>query len=565
MKKLISAVLSAMLIASSIGSTAMAEEEYVEVFKSSDSFSVTDFRGPWYYYSQQASNNSLSRLLGFNNLTFGTSITGGVIDNAEVMQVRRGQPTVDSTNSGGAMPSGASESDAYNFGYVGAKVMGPEERWNWSAANGSIQTMKAFEAPYDCDVTVTADTGKIIGMVSRANKAYGDRRVRIMKNNPSNAAENVAANKVWPTDSEWVQIDGIGSIDFEAIDLTLEKGDMLFFIVDNNNTRFNDDIYWDPVISVKEKRELATLINNNFDNNTAPVEMSKNAQSFTFADGVAKATGTYCKLFYGGDSWSEYEISADITAHNSGFVSWEYRMQDANGNSEYNLLITPAGALNVRKKTNNASSTVAVGNFSNNAFPYGGNAVPAEFKSGFSLPYNLRVYVKENRVRVYINDVMVASYTDSANSYPTGPVAIGSSGSGSGVCIDNVKISAKRVAPSVSDITLTQEDGTEIGSMEGVSSLTATAKIINNYNDPSRYMMIIALYDKDGKFIAMKSGISNGTKKAGAVWTASLGSEYMATLTYDISGIENVSYAKAYLWNDLNNIKPQQASVKKPQ
>ena len=128
-----------------------------------------------------------------------------------------------------------------------------------------------------------------------------------------------------------------------------------------------------------------------------------------------------------------------------------------------------------------------------------------------------------------------------------------------------MKISAKRVAPSVSDITLTQTGGNEIGSLEGVTSLTATAKIINNYNDAQRYMMIIALYDANGKFIAMKSGASNGTKNSGAVWTASLGSEYTATLTYDISGIENVSYAKAYLWNDFNSIKPQQVSVKKPQ
>ena len=172
---------------------------------------------------------------------------------------------------------------------------------------------------------------------------------------------------------------------------------------------------------------------------------------------------------------------------------------------------------------------------------------------------------RSNKVRVYINDIMVASYTDSANSFPAGPIAIGSSGAGSGVCIDNVKISAKRVAPSVSDITLTQTGGNEIGSLEGVTSLTATAKIINNYNDAQRYMMIIALYDADGKFIAMKSGVSNGTKNAGAVWTASLGSEYTATLTYDISGIENVSFANAYLWNDFNSIKPQQVSVKKPQ
>jgi len=566
MKKIFSVALSAVMIASCMQGAALAEAEYVEVFKSSEAFSVTDFSGPWYYYSQQTSNNQLSRLLGMNNLTFGDAIENGAIVNSNVMQVRRATPSVDSTSNGGAFPATVPDGEAYSFGYVGAKVMSPEERWNWNTSNGSIQTMKAFEAPYDCDVVVSADTGVLKGMVSRANKSYGDRRVRIMKNNPSNDSGNVAVNKVWPTDSDWVQINGIESVNFDDIELTLEKGDMLFFIVDNNNTRHNDDVFWDPVINVVEKRELATLINDNFDDNKVPASMTVNPQSFTIADGVAKATGTYCKLFYGGADWSEYEVSADVVSHTANYISWEYRMQDITGTNEYNFLIHKDGKLNVRKKTNNYSSTVAKGNFATNAFPYAGNVVPAEFAAGLPDSYNLRVYVKNNKMRIYINDVLVASYTDNANSFPTGTLVIGTSGAGSGICYDNVKISAKRVEAAVSDITLTQGDGSAIGTtLDGVTSLKATATVINNYNDASRYMMIISLYDAYGKFLGLSAGTSNGTKQAGAVWTATLGVPYTVTHTFDISGYENVSYAKAYMWYDLNNIKPQQVSVKMPQ
>ena len=583
MKRIMFLMLSISVVMSSFGTSAFAQENgYIEEFVSSEAFSVTSNEGPWYYYAQQVRNNidrtgdgeALTRLLGNGIKPYGADLENSSLKDKVEVEVR-----VNTVDGDIALPTLVG-STGIDFGSVGSKIMSPEAFWNYG--DYTFQVMKAWEAPYDCVVDISAQEA-LQGVCGRGGRGYGDRRIRIMKNNPSNSPENVEANKIWPENEDWKVINGIESFDFTDIkDVNFKKGDMIFFIVDNNDTvdnnttvdgvyqgKYNDELLWDPVIRVKSKTELYSPISENFDasstgglENADAIALNSGVTFVATDDGYAFTPNavSYEGIYYGNTDLGESQIEFDVLSHTQGTLFLCIHAPQAMGGTGYETLIASNGAVTFRKSNN----SVVQGNaFGSGLYPHINGTVPKVLESDYtSKPFHVALYARDNNVKLYINNTLVASvYDDTPIS--SGYIGFRSYGAKESLIIDNVKVSAEYAPHSITGMIFTSdaEGTTELsGNISDYAGnvIYANLNVENVFDEPKRFSLITALYDSKGNLINCNIGNNRWTEKPSLVWSSKIArGAYSMQNTVDLTQYtaEELAGAKVklFLWDGTDS------------
>ena len=482
-----------------------------EIYVSSEYFSISEYSEPWYYYSQQVntknSEEKLNRMIDSGTKTVGTFIKDGRIQNKQTYSVKVNS----GTDIGIEYSPGKS---AVDYGYIGNKIMCPDS--DNSLDGITYQVMKAFEAPYDCDITISCSGGIIQGLCSRGDVPYGDRRVRIMKNNPSNSSENTELNKIWPADKDWQVINGNEKIYFRDIDISMKMGEQLFFIVDANTsgTKFNDDVLWDPIIEIRKKNKLFKVVdeqfcsydeeNYGFTNISAKVTDNFGFKTVEYEAGNYVFTPIYKDysngIYFGNENLGKYRFDFDVVKHDQGALIVGVRASEPTTRAEkfYSFILYKEGHIEVRK--NSLDCINKIGDFSSGVYPNPAGNVSKVLGSSYTdTNYHVTVYARDNIIKLYINDILIASYIDN-EPIETGYVGIGTYNGTEKIYIDNINLYGVREKKIYKIPQLTDSDGNIINSIEDIlpgDRISINVDILNEFDYPYTYMLACGVYDEN--------------------------------------------------------------------
>lgn len=282
------------------------------------------------------------------------------------------------------------EGNAWRYGtsnlYVGRGYQHPEY---------NMDSVLKWVAPYSGNITITSKNN--ISLWSGIGDGVN---VKVMKND----------TKIWPSNSDWQLVTYQNPVSFPSTSISVNQGDAIYFVVNNNNNITADGTSWDPIIT--------------YTSWTLPEPLPGPTEPEPLPDPLydEKVFGDYNSGdILGQDSWSNYTIMADIKptsfVDSGGCAGIEFMRKD--GSNKYVFWLCADNTIKIMKFVNGNGTTIAPSSEGRNKlFPV---SVGTSYKVKIDVYRD--TYSGAQIIEVWINGLLELRASDSNLLYETGKIS----------------------------------------------------------------------------------------------------------------------------------------------